>query len=191
MKLLVNIFWKILPFTPLIILLSVIIIFVNYYRSLIPKENIREAVGTIIGYDKGGTSMRPAIILFKVKQQEFFSHCAGNYNLGEKFIIEYEEKKPDVNKARLDKPVFLNNETTGLTTGIISSYNPIFFRKISFIYFVDGIKYEQSYKPIKDSEIKYPNLKEGKKYKVRYWEQNPQRSIILLDKPDSSYIEYN
>ena len=188
MKVLKTIFWKILPFTPLIIIFTIVGLLVHHYTSLNPKENIKESVGTIIGYDKGGTSMRPAIIVFKVKHQDFFSQCPGNYNIGEKFIIEYEEKKPSINRARLDKPVFLKNEKTSFTIGIVNNYNPNYFRRISFIYFVDGKKYEQSYEPIEDSEIKYPDLKEGKKYKVQYWEDSPKRSIILLNEPTTEEL---
>ena len=188
MKLLETIFWKIFPFIlPMILIISIGLL-VRHYRSLVPKENIKEAIGAVIGYQERGTSMRPALLVFKLKRKEFSIHISDYYDVGEKFIVEYEEKNPTVNRARLDKPVFLKNEKTSIAVGIVNNYNPKYFREISFIYFVDGKKYEQSYKPIEDSEIKYPDLKEGKKYKVRFWEDYPKRSIILLDEPDNSDI---
>jgi hypothetical protein len=183
MKLLETIFWKIFPFILPIILLSIVSLVIFHYVSLEPKEKIRKAVGTVIGYNKGGTSMRPAILAFSLKERQYSVFISDNYDIGEKFIVEYEEKNPKKNRARLDNPVFLKNEKTSITIGIVTNYNPNYFREISFIYFVDGEKYEQNYEPIEESEIKYPDLKEGKKYKVKYWDENPKRSIILLDKP--------
>ena len=183
MKLLKSVFWKILPFLPLILLFLIIGLLVDHYRSIIPKENIKETIGTIIGYNEGGNSGRSAILEFSYKNKLYYTNTDDNYYVGEKFIVEYEDKNPKANRVRLDKPVFLKNEKTSFTIGIVNNYNPNYFREISFIYFVDGKKYEQSYEPIEDSEIKYPELKEGKKYKVKYWEDYPKRSIILLDEP--------
>ena len=189
MKLLEKIFWKIFPFLPLIILLSFIGIIINYYHSLIPKENIKEAVGVVIGYDKGGTSNRLAILKFSVKEKNYFSRSSDDYDIGEKFIIEYEQKNPTINQVRLDKPIFLNNEKTSFKIGIIDNYNPNYFREISFIYFVDGKQYRQSYKPIENSKTEYPNVKEARKYIVKFWDENPKRSIILLNKPTTKYLK--
>ena len=189
MKVLEKIFWKIFPFLPLIILFSIIGIIFNYYRSLVPKENIKEAIGVVIGYDKGGTSIRSAILKFNIKEKKYFSRSSDYYDIGEKFIIEYEQKNPAINQVRLDKPIFLKNEKTSYTIGIIDTYNPNYLREISFIYFVDGKQYKQSYKPIENSEIEYPDLKEAGKYIVEFWEENPKRSIILLNKPTTKYLK--
>lgn len=187
MKLLETIFWKIFPFIFPVILFSIvlfpIVLLIKHYVSLVPKENIIESVGTIIGYPEGGNSGRSAEIQFLCKNKYYYTLTDDYYLVGEKFIVEYEERNPKKNRVRLDKPVFLKNEKTSITIGIVSKYNANYFREISFIYFVDGKKHEQSYKPIEDSEIKYPDLKEGKKYNVRYWEDYPKRSIILLDEP--------
>jgi hypothetical protein len=183
MKLLETFFWKITPFILPIIFFSIVGLVIRHYLLLVPKDNIKETIGTIIGYTEGGTNGRSAIVKFSCKKKLCYTNSDDYYYVGEKFIVEYEEKNPKANRVRLDKPVFLKNEKTSFTIGIVTNYNPNYFREISFVYFVDGKKYEQSYKPIEDSEIKYPDLKEGKKYKVRYWEDYPKRSIILLDKP--------
>jgi hypothetical protein len=183
MKLLENIFWKIVPFTLPIIFFSIIGLIIRHYILLVPTEDIRETVGTIIGYTQGGNNGRSAIVKFSSKRKFYYTNTDDYYYVGEKFIIEYDEKNPKANTVRLDKPVFFKNEKTGFTIGIVDTYNPNYFREISFIYFVNGKKYEQSYKPVENSEVKYPDLREGKKYKVKYWEDYPKRSIILLDDP--------
>ena len=188
MKQLETIFWKIFPFLLLSIPFSIIGLVVIHFRSTIPKENIKEAVGTVIGYNEGGTSARSAIVEFSCKKKLCYTNSDDYYYVGEKFIVEYEEKNPKANRVRLDKPVFLKNEKTSFTIGIVNNYNPNYFKEISFIYFVGGKKYEQSYQPIENSEIKYPNLRMGKKYKVRYWEDYPKRSIILLDEPTTERL---
>jgi hypothetical protein len=190
MKLLESVFWKILPYIPLIFLFSIVVFFIQHYNAKIPRENIKEAIGTVTGYQVGGTSMRPAELAFSVKGKKYIIYISSNYDVGEKFVVEYEKNEPKINKARIDKPVFLTNEKTSITVGIVENYNPNYFREISFIYFVNGNKYKQSYEPIKNSKLKYPNLREGNKYKVKYWNENPKRSIILLDEPTTESLNY-
>lgn len=189
MKVLEKIFWKIFPFLLFLPVLLIIVFIFHHYWSLVPRHNIKTSVGTVIGYNKGSKS-RTAVIEFLCKNKSFYTQTNDSFYIGEKFIVEYDEKNPEANRVRLDKPIFLKSEQTNITTGIINTYNPNYFREISFIYFIYGEKYEQSYKPVENSELKYPDLREGKKYKVKYWKLNPKRSIILLDQPSNERLVY-
>ncbi len=112
------------------------------------------------------------------------SETEDNYVIGEpKFIVEFEKFNPSINRVNQDEPVFLEGEQVGFSVGYIKRLNYNFMKTITFIYYVDGVKYEQSYKPSEDLEIKYPLFKEGKKFIVKYWIDNPARSIILPYKP--------
>ena len=88
MKLFETIFWKIFPFILPIILLLIVSLVILHYTSLEPKGKIREAVGTVIGYDKGGTSMKPAILAFNLKERQYSVFISDYYDIGEKFIVE-------------------------------------------------------------------------------------------------------
>lgn len=178
-----------LIYSPFIIVLVVIVLIINYHSSLIPKNNIVKGVGTIVGYDHGGTSSNSAIVAFTKNGRTYTAATNDYYEVGEKFMVEYEAENPEKNTVRLDKPVFLKYEDTDKAVGIVTSYNPDYFKIITFIYFVDGDKFEQRYEPSEGWKIKYPNLKKGKKFMVRYWSLNPKRSVLLLDEPTILHVD--
>lgn len=165
---------------PIFLIISISISFYQYYSS-IPRENIKETIGEVLSYEKG--RKRSAKVYFQYKKHNYITLISDYYVIGEKFIVEYEQENPKANRVRLDKPVFLKDEWICLTVGYLDTYNTNYFKSFSkFIYYVDGVKYVKLFEPIENSEVKYPNAKEGYNYEVKYWKHNPQRSIILLDK---------
>jgi len=165
---------------PLFLIISISIGFYQYY-SRVPRENIKETIGVVLGYEKGRN--RSAKVCFQHKKQKYFTLISDYYVIGEKFMVEYEQENPKANRVRLDKPIFLKDEWICITVGYLDTYNTNYFKSFSsFTYYVDGVKYEKLFEPIENSEVKYPNAKEGYNYVVKYWSHNPQRSIILLDK---------
>ena len=163
---------------PLFLIIS--ISFYKYYSS-IPRVNIKETIGEVLSYEKG--RKRSAKIYFQHKKQNYFTLISDYYVIGEKFMVEYEQENPKANRVRLDKPVFLKDEWICLTVGYLNNYNTNYFKSFSsYTYYVEGVKFEKFFEPIEDSDLIYPNVKEGYNYLVKYWSHNPQRSIILLDK---------
>lgn len=162
-----------------------------YYTSLYPKNNIEKSVGCVIGTISEGRGFRSAIVEFNFKGKTYKAKTRDNYVIGEKFFVEFEKNNPSINKVNEDKPVFFKEEWVCLTVGYLDTYNTNYFRSFSsFTYYVDGVKYEKLFEPLENSEIKYPNAKEGYNYMVKYWGHNPQRSIILLDKKTNKSL-YN
>lgn len=165
---------------PLFLVVSILINFYQYYSS-IPRENIKETIGEVLCYEKG--RKRSAKVFFQYKKHNYFTLISDYYVIGEKFIVEYEQDNPKANYVRLDKPVFLKGEDTSLTVGYLNAYNTNCFKSLScYTYYVDGNKYKKFFTPLENSDLKYPNAKEGYNYMVKYWNINPQRSIIVLDK---------
>lgn len=176
-----SLFYLIISAIPLFIIISISINIYQYYSS-VPRENIKQSVGTVLGYEKTRKG-KLAKVYFQHKKQNYFTLISDNYVIGEKFMVEYEQENPKANRVRLDKPVFLKDEWICLTVGYLDNYNTNYFKSFSsFTYYVDGVKYEKLFEPIENSEVKYSNAKEGYNYMVNYWSHNPQRSIIVLDK---------
>lgn len=174
-----------LPYILLIGFIGTICSIGYHFYSIIPRHNIESTIGVLTKYDSGGANNgHYGVLKFKVNDSIFFSNAVTyDYVLGDKFVIDYEKNNPEINKVREDKPVFLNNEITGITICEIKRYNTFFFNELWFFYWVNGVKYERDYDaPINSDEL-YPNLKKGNLYKVKYWKENPQRSIILLNEP--------
>jgi hypothetical protein len=176
--------FSLLLIIPLLLVVSLFCaVFYHFYQihSLVPDDNVKETIGEVLGYEKG--RKRSAKVSFQHKKHNYFTLISDYYVIGEKFIVEFEQENPKANRVRLDKPVFLKDEWICLTVGYLDTYNINYFRSFSsFTYYVDGVKYEKLFEPLENSEVKYPNAKEGYNYMVKYWRYNPQRSIIVLDK---------
>jgi hypothetical protein len=170
---------------PLLLVVSLFCaVFYYFYQmyDLVPRDNVKESIGTVLGFQKTRKG-ELAKVHFKHEEQVYSVLISDVYVLGEKFMVEYEQDNPKANYVRLDKPVFLKGEDTSLTVGYLNTYNTNCFESLSYYtYYVDGNKYEKFFTPLENSDLKYPNAKEGYNYMVKYWNINPQRSIIVLDK---------
>lgn len=175
-------YYLIVSILPLFIILSISINVYQYYSS-IPKKNIIKVIGCVKGRTASVRGFHSAIVEFKHKGKTYNTETEDNYVIGEKFIVEFEKYNPTINKVRQDEPVFLEDESVGYSVGYVERLNFRFMKTITFIYYVNGIKYEQSYEPSEDLKTKYPLFKEGEKFIVKYWIDNPARSIILPYKP--------
>jgi hypothetical protein len=158
-------------------------IYLHY--SKVPKNNVLKTIGIVTGRTKNHRGPKSSIVEFSYKNIRISTKSSDGYVIGEKFIVEFEKDNPNINEVKEDYPIFLPEEEdeVDITVGYLESINLKFENLIYFFYFVDGKKYEQFYKPIDNIYEIYPNLKEGKKYRVKYWKLNPERSIMLFDKP--------
>jgi len=174
-------YYLIISAIPLFLIISISISIYQYY-SQVPRENIKETIGVVLGYEEYYKGSAPAKVYFQHNNKVYKTNISEDFVCCEKFIVEYEQDNPKANRVRLDKPVFLKGEDASVTVGYLETYNTNYFKIISYTYYVDCVKYEKSYDPIVNSDLKYPNAKEGYNYIVKYWNFNPQRSVILLDK---------
>ena len=183
-------FLNMLPFIILLLIILAIIKIILHYHNLSPLVNLKKTPATIIGYDyagRGGTSAKYSFINNK---KEFFNLTSAEYVLGEKFLVEFDSIYPEKNRIMLDHPIFLESEKTAIAIGYLDKLiNTWFFKRITFIYYINGKKYEHSYEPGKDIENRYPKFKKGKKYLVKYWLDNPERAIIQPDQPTDLPLE--
>ena len=165
----------------------------HFYQmyTLVPRENIKETIGVVLGYEERYKGSAPAKVYFQHNNKVYKTNISEDYVYCEKFMVEYEQDNPKANRVRLDKPVFLKGEDTSLTVGYLETYNTNYFKIISYTYYVNGVKYVKYYEPLENSELKYPNAKEGYNYMVKYWNFDPQRSIILLDKKTNKSLYDN
>ncbi len=153
-----------------------------YYSSMNPKKNIIKTVGCVNGRTTG-RGPKSDIVEFNYKGKIYKAETGLDSENGEKFIVEFEKDNPSINKVNDYEPVFLKGEEVSFAIGYLNTYNTNCFKSLSFYtYYVDGNKYEKFFTPLENSDLKYPNAKEGYNYIVKYWNFNPQRSVILLDK---------
>ena len=185
-------FINMLPFIILLLIILAIIKIILHYHNLSPLVNLKKTPATIIGYESaGGKGGTLAKFEFNYNKKEYFTTSgADNYVVGEKFLVKFDSIHPWKNQIMLDSPIFLENEKTGVAVGYLDRLiNIKFFKRITFIYYIDGKKYEHSYEPGKDIENRYPKFKKGKKYLVKYWLDNPERAIIQPDQPTDLPLE--
>lgn len=103
--------------------------------------------------------------------------------VGDKYIIYYNDVT-DRTRIMYHQPIFLDTENTKSTKGKIVSAHPWYSSNyVKFEYKVNGTKYLRLQRISEDFESKYPNVKKGQKYLVKYWMKNPQRSIMNFDEP--------
>ncbi len=172
---------------PLYLVISISIYYYQYYLNNTPKINIGRTVGCVKGRTTG-RGPHSDIVEFTYKGKMYKVETSLDCEDGEKFIVEFEKGNPKINRVNQDEPVFLEDESVAYSVGYVIRLNFHFMKTITFIYYVNGIKYEQSYEPSEDLKTKYPLFKEGKKFIVKYWIDNPKRSIILPNRPTNKNL---
>jgi hypothetical protein len=155
-----------------------------------PEYTICELVPEKEGY---------TIVMFDAKFEYYVSDKKYNiektplkykYNvIGEKFVLRYDKDNPEEAEIVSYKPLFLKEEKTNYVKGNIlrlyNKFNLIGSSKyaIDCEYIINGTTFIKSQDLPPNYKDIYPQLKEGDKYIVEYWLQNPKRAIIHLDKP--------
>ncbi len=187
-------------YIPLVLILLVLVgglVWLFIYTGAKPTiENPQFAVGHITGFKQAQKSAGlDAIVVFQANGNDYeirISSLKYQANVkGEKFKIKYEKTDPTKNIILKYDPVFVSGEKTKSAEGTIT-------RLYQFNWLVnqeqpkEGVEFEYVVKDkvMKKSQVlppkyksQFPDLKEGKAYTVEYWEQNPERSIIHLNKP--------
>lgn len=148
-----------------------------------PKNNLKTTIGTVVKYDRGLRGSVSSEFVFFYKGKSYSSSSDPDFVLGEKFLIKFDSLSPIKNEVCTDKPLFLKNESYKITTGCLDKLSTGLFKTMIFSYKVNNKNYTQFYSPPTDVKLKFPNFKEGSKYKVRYWIINPERSIIFPNQP--------
>lgn len=176
-----------------ILLILVLFLYLLYYLMNLsePKNNIKTGIATVVKYSSGTRGGISSDLLFFYNKKRYFSTSSETFIKGEKFIVEFDSLNPNKNKIRTDKPLFLSGEITKYTVGHLDKLNTKIFKSIFFTYIINGQKFTQSYKPEQGINEKYPNFKKGQKYIVRYWIENPERSIILPNQPTNLPLDYH
>jgi hypothetical protein len=158
-------------------------------NKIIPEERKKITVATIINPEviwlHGNTH---SDLTYNANGKKY--NCTAYYLPGrvkdEKFLISYDTINPSQSELLIEKPIFLDNERTKKTVGTIKfpNRNTVF---LEFEYYVDNVKFHKT-QILEKNKVKNPGFKKGEKYEVEYWEENPQRSIIHIDKPITDSI---
>jgi hypothetical protein len=131
---------------------------------------------------KGGSKEQTKISRSPIKYEVF----------GDTYKFKYDSLDPDNRyKVFFEEPVFLLHDKTDKTVGTIVKLGS---RSCEFSYTPAGIHSKQYMKQqlfYKDTRKKYPNLKKGAKFEVRYDIHNVKRSIIYFEHPrdDSTLVK--
>ena len=104
--------------------------------------------------------------------------------IGDKYEAYYDSEDSTIIEIIYSQPIFLDKESTFLTEAeIISTPSWYAPNRLKFAYTVNGKEYIRFQYISEVFESKYPNIKEGQKYLIKYCMKNPQRSIMNFDKP--------
>lgn len=169
----------------LIIMMTIIIFAILISVSQNQVKNGLETYAEISDFKSVQGSGRRSVFTYNVGGINYRTWGYYNYTLirGDKFAVKYEEGNPKNGTVLLDRPIFLENEQTTETVGVIVRLILFFNRELYFEYAVNGAIYTRIQKIPKDHKSLYPNLSVGQKFKVEYWNENPRRAIINLDTP--------
>jgi hypothetical protein len=168
------------------LLLLSVLVFVTLCSCAIKRQ--KEGVATLveIRHSERGGSTEWIFNDDKGKKYEIDAGDAVGLMLGMKRVVVYDSLHPDINNE-LDctRPVFTPEEKTGKTVCTIIFRDKCYPSKrdneIHFGYHVNG-RYYESFQPIppRKDTICY---KIGDKFEGEYWQENPKRVIIHIDKP--------
>ncbi|HOS83621.1 MAG TPA: hypothetical protein PK199_01760 [Bacteroidales bacterium] len=176
-------------YIPLILILVVVIGGIVFVFAMSGKQpeiyNPITSVGEIIRIELNATNGSSAIIEYRYKGMAFETRIGSYANkaniIGEKYQLEFDENKPENCKVYLDKPVFLENEKTIKTTGVIKKISPTNHKELTGIVFEYKVK-ENSITRAQSISISLKDiLSKGQEYTVEYWYNNPKRAIIYIE----------
>ena len=151
----------------------------------IAQERKKVTVATIEDFVHGMHASSYVSCVFYINRQryEYRAYPTFGMTYGEKYLIEYDSLYTDKQILYREKPVFLPDEKTKFTIGTLVRVHKN-YELIGFNYKVNSIEKEFEKVQILDRQVKnYPQLVNGAKFVVEYWERNPQRAIIYIDRP--------
>lgn len=161
--------------------------------GILTKDPDRSKWKKTIGYVVARTYGRVGTRIFKYKVDGVVYESRGEQGLrgetlGDAYEILYNPRNPEKIYVLDHRPVFLEHEQTNFTEGVIvgnvgtSQYRNYLNLYPKYKYFAQGRKFiraQQIQIPV-DSSI---HIEKGMKFRVQYWVQNPQRSILLYNEP--------
>ena len=164
-------------------MISIIIFALLISFSADQTNNRIETYAEISEFKSVKSSGRRSVFTYIVDDQKFNQWGYYNNTLikGDKFVVKVDLRNPGKANILLDRPIFLDNEETTQTYGVITRLLLRFNREVYFEYTVNGAIYTRIQRVPKDWKKKYSHLTVGQKYKVEYWNENPRRAIIELD----------
>lgn len=178
------------------LILGVLLVFIvwMFWKAIeagkTPKiEHPSYTVGTLIKIERRAKGSN-SILQYNVNNQIYVvtaGHCANKLNIiGEKYKIKYDKLEPSKGIVLEEQPVFLKDEKTLVIQGKVKRISLVSQKgkkELIFTFEINDTQFSRSQSIEKDYKEQYPDLKEGRSYEVEYWEQNPERAIIHLDKP--------
>lgn len=170
----------------------IIYFFVFLFKIKTDGENIRWkalskefTIGEVVGRSKAAKGSS-AVLMYSVEGKKIKKLIDTDYIKGEKFKVEYSVKNPNKSRVLKEYPLFTKGEKTSFVIGKLTNYNSFFSTSLRYEYWVGNKKYERRHYQKENSDELYPYVEEGQLFVVEYWEKDPRRSIIYLDR----HIDY-
>lgn len=174
-------------------LLLIISFFVFLFKMKRDKEDLSWSelskeitIGEVTDRAPGSKGSFRAVLSFIVDGKAYRKDIDVDYIKGEKFKVEYSVKNPNKSRVLKEYPLFTKGEKTSFVIGKLTNYNSFFSTSLRYEYWVGNKKYERRHYQKENSDELYPYVEEGQLFVVEYWEKDPRRSIIYLDR----HIDY-
>lgn len=165
------------------------VIYVNFIEERFDFENKGiENVG-VVTRRKGTSKSMDEITHYVdgVRYRVGFIAQLPGLTIGEKFYLLYNPDDPQDAFVQRWRPLFLPNERTGKTNGAVTYITEVGFGvkapAVDFEYVVEKEKITRTQEIPQDYKTQFPTLSEGQHFEVEYWQENPKRAIIYLDRP--------
>ena len=156
----------------------------------IPQERRRTAIATVEDphiYGNHGSSYALYVYYIRHERYEYKAPLIYGLVVGDKCLLEYDSLYLNKKHLMRENPIFLANEKTKFTTGTLIRVHKN-YELINYIYKIHTANKDVEYERVQDlglgNPIKnHPQLVNGATFLVEYWEKNPQRAILYIDKP--------
>jgi hypothetical protein len=179
-----------------ILLALIVVVWISREIYMALSENRRDlseigvlSFGTV--YKITGTGGRSAVFLEHTVLGKKYSNLMPATPFGlvlwEKYNILYDPDDPKHFKVLIDQPVFLSEENTAKSIATVikvtthSTIQPLIRFEYSVLDSNGEMILERSQYLPDSFLIEFPHLKEGTKFGVKYWVENPKRAIIDLN----------
>lgn len=172
---------------------TIILIFIVLSCSVKSFHDPQESIATIVSFEtayKGGDAK---FYYFANGKKYYTKRSNTAYRqldvIGESYKMLYERENPSDCQILTYFPIFLEGENILKKEGVVDRFftrgrnSETKFYGIEFSYYVNGEKYKKSQNLQLDFLDKYAKPKKGDMFIVRYWVDNPQRSVIYFNEP--------
>jgi hypothetical protein len=165
------------------------VIYVNFIEERFDFENKGiENIGVVT--TRKGTSKSMDEVTHYVDGVRYrigFNSQLPGLTIGEIFYLLYNPDDPQDAFVQRWRPLFLSDEATGKTNGAVTYITEVGFGvkapAVDFEYVVGKEKITRTQEIPQDYKNQFPTLSVGQRYEVEYWQENPKRAIIYLDRP--------